>query len=338
MAYINFDSSKPFDLICVGRVTIDLNPIDYYKPLAQSESFHKYLGGSPANIAVGMARLGKKVGFIGKKSADQFGDFLYNFMEQEGIDTTHLTSVDNGAKTGLTFTEMLSETESSILMYRDEVADLYLSVDDICEDYIANTKLLLLSGTALSRSPSREAVLKALNLAQKHHVPVVFDIDFREYTWKNKDEISIYYNAVASKADLLLGSREEYDLTQAIICPGLSDIQSAQHWFSQNSKVCVIKHGKEGSTAYTKDGGVYSIKPFPVKLLKGFGGGDGYASAFLYGLLEGWDVIDCLEFGSASASMLINSHSCASSMPTVEAISEFIQKSKEQYGEAVVRG
>jgi 5-dehydro-2-deoxygluconokinase len=85
-------------------------------------------------------------------------------------------------------------------------------------------------------------------------------------------------------------------------------------------------------------GGVYKIKPFPVQSLKGFGGGDAYASAFLYGLFEGWPVIDCLEFGSAAASMLVSAHSCSDAMPDVAAIKEFIKSEKAQFGEMVARG
>lgn len=337
MKYVKFDSSKPVDIICLGRATVDLNPVDYYKPLSENTTFNKYLGGSPANIAVGSARLGKKVGFIGKRSDDQFGDFIYSFFVKEGIDSNNLTKVTNGAKTGLTFTEILSETESSIVMYRDNVADLFLSVDDIDEEYIKSTKLLLISGTSLCRSPSREAALKALTLARKNKIPVVFDIDYRAYVWANADEIATYYYTVASEADIILGSREEYDLTQSIASPNLNDEETSQYWFSHNAKICVIKHGKEGSAVYTNDGRVHRIKPFPVKVMKGFGGGDGYASAFLYGLLEGWDIMDCLEFGSASASMLVNSHSCADSMPKADEILAFIKKNKEKYGESVVR-
>ena len=115
-------------------------------------------------------------------------------------------------------------------------------------------------------------------------MPIIFDIDYRAYNWKNNDEIAIYYSAVAKEADIILGSREEYDLTEALIAPGLSDRESAALWQGYNAKIVIIKHGKEGSTAYTCDGESYTVKPFPVKLLKSFGGGDGYASAFLHGL------------------------------------------------------
>ncbi len=337
MKYIEFDNSKKYDLILLGRVAVDLNPVDYYCPLNESTTFKRYLGGSPANIAVGLARLGKKCGFFARVSDDQLGTFVTDYFDKEGIDVSHIVRCRNGEKIGLTFTEIKSETESSIVMYRNEAADLKLDVEDIDEEYLKQAKAVLISGTALAESPSREAALKAVMLAKKNNIPVIFDIDYRAYNWKNSDEISIYYSAVAKQADVILGSREEYDLTEKLIEEGRTDEQTAAYWHSQNAKIVIIKHGKEGSTAYTNDGKSYSIKPFPVKLLKSFGGGDGYASAFLYGLFEGWDIMDCLEFGSASAAMLVASHACSEDMPSAEAVKEFIKKEKEEYGEMVAR-
>ncbi len=338
MKYIEFDNSKEFDLILLGRVAVDLNPVDYYCPLNESTTFKRYLGGSPANIAVGLARLGKKCGFFARVSDDQLGTFVTDYFDNEGIDTSHIKRCQNGEKIGLTFTEIKSETESSIVMYRNEAADLKLDVEDIDEDYINKAKAILISGTALAESPSREAALKAVALAKKNGVPIIFDIDYRAYNWKNADEIAIYYSSVAREADIILGSREEYDLTEKFIKVGMTDKETAAYWHSQNAKIVIIKHGKEGSTAYTNDGESYSIKPFPVKLLKSFGGGDGYASAFLYGIFEGWEIIDALEFGSASAAMLVASHACSQDMPSVDAVKEFIKKEKEEYGEMIARG
>lgn len=337
MKYIEFDNRKEFDLILLGRVAVDLNPVDYYCPLNESTTFKRYLGGSPANIAVGLARLGKKCGFFARVSDDQLGKFVTDYFDKEGIDTSHIVKCQNGEKIGLTFTEIKSETESSIVMYRNMAADLKLDVCDIDEEYIKRGKALLISGTALAESPSREAALKAVALAKRNNIPIIFDIDYRAYNWKNEDEIAIYYSAVAKDADIILGSREEYDLTQKLIKEGMDDIETAKYWHAQNAKIVIIKHGKEGSTAYTNDGESFSIKPFPIKLLKSFGGGDGYASAFLYGIFEGWEIIDCLEFGSASASMLVASHACSEDMPTVEAVKEFIKKEKEEYGELIAR-
>ena len=275
MQYISFDPAREYDLILLGRVAIDFNPVDLNRPLEESSNFNKYLGGSPANIAVGMARLGKKVGFIARVSDDQFGDYVTHYFNKEGIDTSHISRCRNGENLGLTFTEILSPSQSRILMYRDGVADLMLEPEDVDEDYIKKAKALLISGTALAASPSREAALKALMLAKKNNTVVIFDIDYREYTWKNKDEISVYYSMVAKESDLILGSREEFDLTERIMGVCADDNESAKRWQSYGCKIVVIKHGKEGSTAYTCDGNHYAVKPFPTNAMKGFGGGDG---------------------------------------------------------------
>ncbi|HIU31696.1 MAG TPA: 5-dehydro-2-deoxygluconokinase [Candidatus Caccousia avistercoris] len=338
MKYIEFDQSRPMDMVLLGRAAIDLNPVDYFQTLAESTTFKKYLGGSPANIAVGLSRLGKKCGFFCRVSDDRFGDFVLDVFGAEGVDCSRIRRCTNGEKLGLTFTEILSEDESSILMYRNQIADLSLDPADIDEEYIKNAKALLISGTALAQSPSREAALKAVCLARRTNTPVVFDIDYRAYNWKSKDEMSIYYSMAAREADIILGSREEYDLTESLIRPGMTDQESAAYWQGQNAKIVVIKHGKQGSTAYTRDGASYNIKPFPIHALKSFGGGDGYASAFLYGVLEGWEMIDCLEFGSASASLLVASHGCSPDMPSVEKIRAYIAECKEKYGEMVARG
>ena len=338
MKYIEFDQSRPMDMVLLGRAAIDLNPVDYFQTLAESTTFKKYLGGSPANIAVGLSRLGKKCGFFCRISDDRFGDFVLDVFGAEGVDCSRIRRCTNGEKLGLTFTEILSEDESSILMYRNQIADLSLDPADIDEEYIKNAKALLISGTALAQSPSREAALKAVCLARRTNTPVVFDIDYRAYNWKSKDEMSIYYSMAAREADIILGSREEYDLTEGLIRPGMTDQESAAYWQGQNAKIVVIKHGKQGTTAYTRVGASYNIKPFPIHALKSFGGGDGYASAFLYGVLEGWEMIDCLEFGSASASLLVASHGCSPDMPSVEKIRAYIAECKEKYGEMVARG
>ena len=334
--YINFDQSRPFDLVLLGRAAIDFNPVDYFQTLAESTTFKKYLGGSPANIAVGLSRLGKTCGFFCRVSDDRFGDYVIGEFEREGIDTSRVRRCENGEKLGLTFTEILSRDESSILMYRNNIADLALEPGDIDEEYISQAKALLISGTSLAQSPSREAALKAVALARKTNTPIVFDIDYRPYNWVSKDEIAIYYAEVATTADVILGSREEFDLTEALLGLPSTDEASAAYWQGKNAKIVVIKHGKQGSTAYTADGS-FSIKPFPINALKSFGGGDGYGSAFLFGLLEGWALMDCLELGSASASLLVGAHGCSCFMPTLAEIQEYIAKCKAEYGEMVAR-
>ncbi|MCD8301129.1 MAG: 5-dehydro-2-deoxygluconokinase, partial [Clostridiales bacterium] len=308
-----------------------------FKPLKKVHMFEKYVGGSPANIAVGITHHGMKAGFFAKVSDDQFGDYVVDYFNEQGIDTSHITRCTGGEKLGLTFTEMISPSESHILMYRNCIADLQLSVDDIDEDYIRSAKAILISGTALAESPSREAAIKAVMLARANDTKVIFDIDYREYNWKNSDEISIYYSTIAKEADIIMGSREEFGLTEKLIKPGMTDEESAAYWQSYRAKIVVIKHGMQGSTAYTVDGQQFSIKPFPVSARKGFGGGDGYGSGFLYGLYQGWDVQKCLEFGSAEASMMVRSNNSSDSLPNPEQVHAFIKEEKELYGEMVAR-
>lgn len=343
MKYIEFDESRPLDLVLLGRVAIDFNPAyndqvkEDFKPLKKVHMFEMFLGGSPANITVGVTRHGLKAGFIGKVSDDQFGEYVVDYFNNIGVDTSHITKCKNGEKLGLTFTEMLSPSESSILMYRNCIADLQLHVDDIDEDYIKSAKAILISGTALAQSPSREAAMKAVLLAKRNNTRIIFDIDYRAYNWENDDTISIYYSAVAKEADIIMGSREEFNLTEKLIKPGMTDEESAALWQSYHAKIVVIKHGMKGSTAYTCDGQKFSIKPFPVEARKGFGGGDGYGSGFLYGLYSGWEIIDCLEFGSAEASMMVRSNNCSDSLPGPDEVRAFIKEEKEKYGEMIAR-
>jgi 5-dehydro-2-deoxygluconokinase len=326
MGYVNFDPGCEFDLIPLGRIAIDLNPLEYAKPFSESETFRKYVGGSPANIAVGLSRLGKRVGFIGRVADDALGTYALDFFKSEGIDVECVKRCSDGERMGLAFTEVLAGNETNLIMYRDGVADLRLCIDDIDSRYIARGKALLVSGTALAGSPSREAALKALLIARNLRTPVIFDIDYRDYTWRSQEETGLYYAMAAGWSDIIMGSREEFDLMAPVCGYEKDDAATAKHWHSSGASIVVIKHGKSGSTAYARDGKSYSIKPFPVDVQKRTGGGDGYASAFIYGLLEGWDIGDALEFGSASASLLVASHGCSEHMPDVQTIREFIKK------------
>lgn len=331
------DGNRTMDAVALGRICIDINPVDYFKKWGESTTFKKYVGGSPANTAVGLARLGRSVGFIGCVSNDQMGDFCLDFFNREGIDTSAIVRARHGESLGLAFTEILSEQESSIIMYRDHVADLQLEPSDVSEQYIKDAKVLLLSGTALSASPSREAALKALELAALHDTAVIFDIDYRPYTWKNLDEVAIYYAIASRYAQVIMGSREEYDLMRGLLKKDHTDEEIASALFAHKARLVIIKHGKEGSNAFTSDGDAYAVKPFPVKKLKSFGGGDGYSSACIAGLLEGKPVEDCLEMGTASASILVASHACSSDMPTPPVLEDFIKDASAKYGKMVSR-
>ncbi|ASS86120.1 5-dehydro-2-deoxygluconokinase [Geobacillus stearothermophilus] len=326
MSFLPFDQQKPLDFIAVGRLCIDLNANEIHRPMEETVTFTKYVGGSPANIAIGMARLGMKTGFIGRVADDQMGRFIVRYLKNNGIDTSHVITDKSGSVTGLAFTEIKSPTDCSILMYRDNVADLKLEPNDIDEDYIRRAKCLLISGTALAKSPSREAVFLALDYARRHGTVVVFDLDYRPYTWQSKEETAIYYNLAAEKCDVIIGTREEFDMMERFDGQRRDDEQTARKWFDYNAKIVVIKHGKDGSIAYTKTGETFVGTIFPANIVKTFGAGDSYAAGFIYGLMNDWPIPKAMEYGAAAASIVISSHSCSDAMPTLAQIEQFIEQ------------
>lgn len=327
MSLITFKENRPIDFIGLGRLCIDLNANEIHCPMEETRTFTKYVGGSPANITIAVAVLGKKAGFIGRVSDDQHGRFITQYLEQRGIDTSNVITDTSGTVTGLAFTEIKSPMDCSILMYRDNAADLKLEPADIREDYISQAKAIMISGTALAASPSREAVFKAVELARKHGVVVFFDIDYRPYTWKSREETGIYCSLVAEKSDVILGGREEFDLLEASYGPlQKDDTATANRWFAHQAKIVLVKHGGDGSVAFTKDGQSFTGTTFPANVVKTFGAGDSFAGAFIYGLMNGWDIARSQQFGAASASIVVSSHSCSDAMPAAEQIQEVIDR------------
>ncbi|MCJ8014106.1 5-dehydro-2-deoxygluconokinase [Paenibacillus sp. KQZ6P-2] len=327
MTYVSFPMEKSVDFTAIGRLCIDLNANEINRPMEQTSTFTKYVGGSPANIAIGMSRLGMKTSFIGKIADDQMGRFIVDYLRRNDIDTSNVVTDCTGAVTGLAFTEIKSPTDCSILMYRDHVADLNLMPQEVQKELIAKTKMFLVSGTALAKSPSREAVFQALCYAKEQGAVIVFDLDYRPYTWKSPEETAVYYNLAAEKCDIILGTREEFDMMERFEQnPERSDRVTAAKWFDYSAKIVIIKHGKEGSIAYTQDGKSFRAKSFPAKVIKTFGAGDSYAAGFLYGLMQGWTIEASMEFGSAAACIVISSHSCSDAMPSAAQVHDYIER------------
>ncbi|WP_100404334.1 5-dehydro-2-deoxygluconokinase [Bacillus solitudinis] len=318
------NDKKDYDIIAFGRACIDLNALEYNRPMEETMTFSKYVGGSPANIAIGSSKLGLKAGFIGKISDDQHGRFIEKYMREIGIDTSNMIVDRAGHKTGLAFTEILSPEECSILMYREDVADLYITPEEIDENYINNSKMLLVSGTALSKSPSREAALKAIGLAKRNNVKVVFELDYRPYSWNNPEETAVYYSLVAEQANVVIGTRDEFDVLENRTAAGKNE-ETINYLFSYSPELIVVKHGVEGSYAYTKSGKIFRGRAYKTNVLKTFGAGDSFASAFLFALIKGKDIETALKFGSASASIVVSKHSSSEAMPTLVEIKELIE-------------
>ncbi|MBO9605838.1 MAG: 5-dehydro-2-deoxygluconokinase [Paenibacillaceae bacterium] len=324
---LSFAGGRTLDFVAIGRLCIDLNANEINRPMEETMTFTKYVGGSPANICIGMARLGMKCGFIGKIADDQMGRFIAAYLQRNGIDCANVVTDRTGAVTGLAFTEIKSPTDCSILMYRDNAADLLLAPEEVRESVIADARLLLISGTALAQSPSREAVFVALDYARRHGTTIAFDLDYRPYTWRSAAETAVYYQLAAAFCDIVIGTREEFDLMERFESRAMNgDAATAAKWFGHRASVVVVKHGKDGSIAYTRDGERHTAAVFPATIVKTFGAGDAYAAGMLYGLMNGRSLPASMSFGSAAASIVISSHSCSDAMPTAEQVETFIRE------------
>jgi len=325
MKNLEFKEDEILDIIGMGRIGVDLNANEVNRPLKETMTFTKSVGGSPANLAVGAARLGLKTGFIGRVSDDQHGEYILNYFKDNNIDISNIKK-DNTSVNGLAFTEIRDPSNCDIIMYRDNVADLKIDPKEINEEYIKNSNVLLISGTALSKSPSREAVLLAVEYARKNNTVVAFDIDYRPYSWVSKEETAIYYNILAEKSDIIIGTREEFNKIEYLLMPENNDDSvTAQKWINKNAKIVVVKHGEDGSIAYTNDGEKFIGGIYPAEVVNTFGAGDSYAAAFLYSLIKGNSLDECLKYGSAAAAIVISKHTCSEAMPTVVEIKEYIK-------------
>ena len=314
---------RKFDVIAMGRATVDLYANET-GPMENVKTFSKYVGGSPANTAVAMANLGLRVGYIGKVSDDAFGRFIYSYLNEKGVDVSHILKDDTGRRSGLTMGEIREGGKCSYFMYRKDCADLNIQCSEIDEGYIAESKMLLISGTSLTHSPARESVFLAMAYARKHKTRIILDLDYRTDTWNTEEEASVYYHMAALQSDMVIGTREEFNIMEKMFLSGNGDDKTSAEYLLKQGVECVsIKRGRDGSCIYTKEGicrgGIY-----PVKAVKTFGAGDAYSGAFHYGIINGFNMEKCLKYAAAAASITISGHSCSDSTPTLEQVEKFI--------------
>ncbi|HJO93133.1 MAG TPA: 5-dehydro-2-deoxygluconokinase [Victivallales bacterium] len=323
---LNFKKNRAINLICLGRAGVDLYPIEREISIIDAPAFEKYVGGSPANIAAAFSKLGGVSGFIGKVSNDQFGQYVIRYLKSINIDTSNIISDNTGTRTSLAIAERKADN-CDTLFYRNGAADLYLKPEDISEVYIKNATALIISGTALSQSPSREAVFMALHYARKHSTIVFFDIDYRNYSWSSKEETSLYYSLAAEKSDVVIGTREEYDAMEYTVLPGnKDDRKTAARLFRFATSIAVIKHGKSGSIAYDSEWNEYHGRIYMVEVKKPYGAGDAFAGSFIYHLMQGESISSSLNKSAAAASIIISNNSCSEASPTLNELSNFIKK------------
>ncbi len=317
---LTFEADRPLDLICLGRANIDLYAIERGKSLRDTTGFIKAVGGSPANIAVAASRLGMKSGLISQVSDDQLGQFVVDYLAGQGVDT-RCVSVDSSGqtRTSIAFAEVKPQN-CDVLFYRKDASDLQLRPQDIDEQYIRSAKALLISGTALSGSPSREAVFTAIAYARQSGVAVFFDLDFRTSAWSNQYDAQIYYLQTAQLADVIIGNKEEFEVMRQ----DTASLTDDTGLFGFHAKLIVLKNGAEGSTCFRP--GLSAIKTpiYPVEVLKPYGAGDAFAGALINSLLRQIPLEEALRHAAAAGAIVVSRESCTEAMPTLAEIEAFM--------------
>lgn len=328
---IQFDTSKQQDAVAFGRATVDLYA-NGFGTLEQIPTFSKFVGGSPANTAVAMANLGLRTGYIGKVSDDSLGRFIISYLKSKKIDVSHIACAEPGVRSGLTIGEFPSSRLSNYYVYRNDCADLQINCAQLDEAYIASHKLLLISGTSLSHSPAREAVFLAMEFARRNGTRIAFDMDYREGTWNSREEASIYYMMAGERSDMVLGTREEFDVMESCYMPGNQNSRvSAERLMRAGASIISIKKGKMGSDVYTSDGHCYQGSTYPANIENTFGAGDSYSGAFNFCLIRGKTIEEALRYAAAAAAITISGQSCSEAMPSLTQVEEYMQT--HTYGE-----
>jgi 5-dehydro-2-deoxygluconokinase len=227
-----------------------------------------------------------------------------------------------------------------LVYYRDNAADSQVSIDDVDRAEIPDHRMLLINGTAMNIEPSRSATFYATEIASKNKVDVVLDLDFRADQWHDYRAFGVTMRAVLPKVKIAIGTEEEIlaatmehssqvTITdQQISAPEISgDIEaSIKRLLSSGIETLIVKRGKEGASVFQKDGSVQDVPGFPVDILNVLGAGDAFASGFLYGLLQGWDLYKSCRMGNASGAHVVTQKGCANFMPTLKESMDFIEK------------
>ncbi len=325
MTKVALQQNRPLDVIVLGRAGVDLYAREANTDMNDISGFNKFVGGSAANIAVAVNRLGAKTGFIGCVAEDAFGDYVRTYMSGQGINLDGMMVDGSGSRTSVAFTEM-KPSDCTVLIYRNKASDLLIKPEEVDPEYIASSKVLVVTGTALSESPSREATLLAMEHARRSNTLVVLDVDYRPYSWRTDTDASIYYGIAAGLSDIVIGNREEFDMMETVLAPGNKDDDAtAERFLRANTQVVVIKAGEFGSKVYCKDGTRFQRGIFRVNVNKPFGSGDSFAGGLIWTLVNGGDLEDGVTYGSAAAAINVSGDSCTEAMPTKEQLLDFIE-------------
>ena len=335
-------TGRSYDVITMGRSSIDLYSNDIGAPFVEISSFAAYVGGCPTNISVGTRRLGLRSALLTAVGNDQVGNFILHFLRREGVETDFIPT-KAGRRSSAAVLGIEPPDRFPLTFYRDNCADIELNINDVLATPISDSRALLITGTGLSKEPSRSATLFAAELAHSAGATVFLDIDFRPDQWHDQRAFGVTLRSALRLVDIVIGTEDEInaamltDTSQISVAHSqISDARvsgdtdaAIQQLLSLGPHVLVQKRGAVGSRVHlVSDGGRITqidVPGFPVEVQNILGAGDAFASGFLYGFIKGWDWYRAARLGNACGAILVTKHGCANFMPTQDEVMAFIQ-------------
>jgi len=332
-------TDRNFDILLMGRSSIDLYANDIGAPFHEIKSFAAYVGGCPTNISVGTRRLGLRSILLTAVGPDPVGDFLLHFLEQEGVINNFIPRKP-GRRTSAVILGIEPPDKFPLVYYRDNCADIELTIDDVLAAPVAESHILLVSGTGLSREPSRSATIFAAERAHACGTKVVLDLDFRPDQWHDARAFGVTVRSILRLTDVVIGTADEVkagalreNLSVTVEHSQVSGAQvsgdvlkAVETILNAGPEALVLKRGAEGTTVYLKGGERIEAATFPVEVHNVLGAGDAFASGFLYGYLKGWDWHRSARMGNACGAIVVTRHGCANFMPYEQEALTFIEE------------
>ena len=308
-----------YDVLAIGRSSIDLYAHDIGRAMADVRSFDAYVGGCPTNVSVGTRRLGLRSALLTAVGDDQVGDFVTTFLDREHVETRFIPR-KQGRRTSAVILTIQPPDKFPLTFYRDNCADRALTVDDVARAPVRDSRVVFVTGTGLSHDPARDATFAAAATARAAGVPVVVDIDYRADQWDNVSAFSTQMRSLLRSATIAVGTEEELAAAS-----GSTDVaRGAATLLESGIQALVLKRGAHGSTVFRPDAAPTDVAPFPVEVLNVLGAGDAFASGFLYGYLQGWPLERAARMGNACGAIVVTRHGCANFMPTLDEVSAFV--------------
>lgn len=314
-------TTETFDVITMGRVSVDLYPREVGVPLAEVATFAKSLGGSPTNVAVAAARLGARAAVVTKVGDDPFGEYVRRALAGFGVDARWV-GTDRTLRTPLAFCEIHPPDSFPLLFYREPKApDLNIGRPDLDLEAICRAGLFWTTGTGLSAEPSRSATLIALEAREAaHHTGItVHDLDYRAMFWCDEAEARRWAREALGHATVALGNQDELEVAVGTRDP----YEASEAMLELGVGLAIVKRGPEGVLARTP-AGVIELEPVRLKILNGLGAGDAFGGALSWALLEGWETAEAVRLANAAGAVVASRLACADDMPTLDELRELV--------------